>query len=255
MLVDTNAEILALRTAIRDLVALSAIPVAWVGREPAAVAAGLADTLTGMLQLDFVSVHLCVPGATGEVDVTRGEAWKTFPEWLESHLAKSGRLSGREIIPNVDGAGSCRGVVIPIGVNAEDGVVAAACCRIDFPTEIDQLMLCLAANHAAAAFQSARLIQERTRAEEELRKARNELEMKVAERTAELRRSEAYLSEAQRLAQTGSFALNIATGELSHSSDQHSRLFGFDPEQGVPSLEEFLQRVHPDDRARCTEAL
>jgi signal transduction histidine kinase/PAS domain-containing protein len=255
MLIDTNAEILALRTAIRDLVALSAIPVAWVGREPAAVAAGLADTLTGMLQLDFVSVHLCVPGATGEVDVTRGEAWKTFPEWLESHLAKSGWLSGREIIPNVDGAGSCRGVVIPIGVNAEGGVVAAACCRIGFPTEIDQLMLCLAANHAAAAFQSARLIQERTRAEEELRKARNELEVKVAERTAELRRSEDYLSEAQRLAQTGSFALNIATGELSHSSDQHSRLFGFDPEQGVPSLEEFLQRVHPDDRARCTEAL
>src|SRR3989449_151329 len=43
--------------------------------------------------------------------------------------------------------------------------------------------------------------------EQELRKARNELEKKVAERTAELRRSEAYLAEAQRLTRTGSWAL------------------------------------------------
>jgi PAS domain S-box-containing protein len=256
MPIDTNAEILELRTALRDLVALSAIPVAWAGREPAAVAAGLADTLTGMLQLDFVSVHLCVPGAVDAVDVTRGNAWKMFPEWLESRLDKNGRLSGKEIIPNVDGGtGLCRGVAIPIGVNAEGGVVAAACCRTDFPTEIDQLMLSLAANHAAAAFQSARLIQERTRAEEELRKARDDLEIKVAERTAELRRSEAYLSEAQRLTHTGTAVLDGATGEVTHSSDEHSRLYGFDPEQGVPSFEDFRRCVHPEDRPKWTEAL
>jgi GAF domain-containing protein len=157
MPIDANAEILALRTALRDLVALSAMPAAWISRGPAAVAAGLADVLIGLLQLDFVFVRLCVPGVAGAVDATRGEAWKTFPEWLESHLAKSGRLSGTEIIPDVDsGVEACRGVVIPIGVNAEGGVVAAACDRIDFPTEIDQLLLCLAANEAATAFQSAR---------------------------------------------------------------------------------------------------
>lgn len=254
MPIDTNAEILALRTVLRDLVALSAIPVAWVGREPAAVAAGLAGALSELLQLDFVFVRLCVPSVAGGVDVTRGTAWKTFPEWLESHLAKSGRLSSKEIIPDVGGGDSYRGVVIPIGVNAEGGVVAAASDRIDFPTEIDQLLLCLAANHAATAFQSARLIHDRTRAEEELRKARNELELKVVERTAELRRSEAYLSLAQRMTHTGTAALR-ATGEVTHSSDEHSRLYGFDPEQGVPSLEEFGQRVHPEDRARWTEAL
>lgn len=77
----------------------------------------------------------------------------------------------------------------------------------------------------------------------------------MVERTAELRRSEAYLSEAQRLTHTGIAALNGATGEVTHSSDEHSRLYGFDPGQGVPSLEEFGQRVHPEDRARWTEAL
>ena len=253
---DTDAEIVALRTVLRDLVALSTIPTAWVGREPAAVAAGLADVLIGLLQLDFVFVRLRVPSVAGEVDATRGKAWNTFPEWLESHLAESGRLSGMEIISDVGGdVEPCQGIVIPVGVNAEGGVVAAACSRIDFPTEIDHLLLRLAANHAATAFQSACLVHERTRAEEELRKARDELEMKVDARTAELRRSEAYLSEAQRLTHTGTAALDGATGEIIHSSDEHSRLYGFDPEQGVPSFEDFRQRVHPEDRAGWTEAL
>ncbi len=155
---STDAELVALRAVLRDLVALSAIPAAWVGREPAAVAAGLADTLTGLLRLDFVYVRLCVPGFVGAVDVTRGEAWKTFPEWLESHLAEYGRLSGREVISDIDGsAAQCRGIVIPIGVDAEGGIVAAACGRPDFPSASDQLLLNLATNHAAAAFQSVRL--------------------------------------------------------------------------------------------------
>jgi signal transduction histidine kinase len=155
---STDAELVALRAVLRDLVALSAIPAAWVGRQPAAVAAGLADTLTGLLRLDFVYVRLCVPGFVGAVDVTRGEAWKTFPGWLEGHLSESGRLFGREIIPDVDGgAAQCRGIVIPIGVDAEGGMVAAACGRADFPSASDQLLLNLATNHAAAAFQSVRL--------------------------------------------------------------------------------------------------
>src|SRR3954454_10733138 len=250
MLTDTDAEILRLRTLLRDLVALSTIPAAWIGKEPPAVAAALADTLVGLLQLDFAFVRLCDPSGAGAADVRLGNAWRAFPEWLERHLASNGKLSGNEIVPEVGGGEPYRGVVIPIGVNAEGGVVAAACDRTDFPTEIDQLLLSLAANHAATAFQSARLINERTKAEEELRKARNELEVKVAERTAELRRSEAYLSEAQRLTHTGIAALNRTTGEVTHSSDEHSRLYGFDPGQGVPSIEEFCQHVHPEDRAR-----
>lgn len=254
---DTDAEILALRTVLRDLVALSAIPTAWIGRQPTAVAAGLADALIRLLQLDFVFVRLRVPNVAGDaVEVTRGSTWKAFPGWLARHLDKSGRISAKKIISDVnDGGGPRRGVVIPIGVNAEGGVVAVACDRIEFPTETDQLLLCLAANHAATAFQNARLIHERIRAEENLRKARNELEVKVVERTAELQKSEAYLSEAQRLTHTGTAVINAATGKLTHSSDEHSRLYGFDPELRLPSLEQFRRRVHPEDRTRFTEKL
>jgi PAS domain S-box-containing protein len=256
MVIATDPEILRLRAVLRDMVALSSIPATWVGCEPPDVAARLADTLIGLLQLDFAFVRLCDPGGGGAVDVVRGNAWPAFPEWLEHRLATKGRLSGKEIVSEIAAAEEPRrGVVIPIGVNAEGGLAAAARGWGDFPTELDQLLLSLSANHAAAAFHSARLIHERRTAEEDLREARDELEVKVAARTAALRRSEAYLAEAQRLTHTGSFALSVPDGEPTHSSDEHSLLYGFDPDQGIPSLDAFIQRIHPDDRARCAEAV
>jgi signal transduction histidine kinase len=76
-------------------------------------------------------------------------------------------------------------------------------------------------------------------------------EQKRTEET--LRRSEAYLAEAQRLTHTGSFALNVVTHEALHSSAEHTRMFGFDPEKGTPRFEEFLQRVHPEDQEYVLE--
>jgi len=67
---------------------------------------------------------------------------------------------------------------------------------------------------------------------------------------AALRRSEGYLAEAQRLTRAGSWAWDVATKQIIHWSQEHYRLFGFDPEAGIPSDETFLQRVHPEDRER-----
>lgn len=67
-------------------------------------------------------------------------------------------------------------------------------------------------------------------------------------KTAEdaLRRSEAYLAEAQRLSHIGTNAFN-ATGPL-YWSEESYRIWGFDPQQGLPSREMVLQRIHPEDR-------
>src|SRR5258708_1642868 len=251
---ESHTESVALRTALRELVALSTIPAAWVGREPPIIAAGLADVLVGSLQLDFAFVRLCDPKGGAAIEVTRGHAWKAFPEWLRTHLGGVGQFSCKELVADLGGAETCRGVVIPIGVNAEAGLVAAACTRTDFPSEIDQLLLSVAANHAAAAFQNARLRHELDAKRAELSQARNELEMKVAKRTADLQRSEAYLAEAQKLTHTGSRACNIATRDILHSSEEHARLYGFDPERGIPSFEEMVQRMHPEDRHRVVES-
>jgi len=70
-----------------------------------------------------------------------------------------------------------------------------------------------------------------------------------------LRQSEAYLAEAQRLTHTGSWAVSIPSGEPTHSSEEHLRVFGFDPDSDAPSGVEFRQRVHPEDRDSVAEAI
>src|SRR5271169_5439298 len=203
MTIDPSAEIHSLRAMVRDLLALSTIPEAWVGREPSAIVADLVDLLIGSLGMDFALVRLCDPLGGQLVEVMRGNSWKAFPEWLEEHLAKFGHISRKEIVTNVSGLEESRcGIVIPIGVNSERGLVAAASGRPDFPNQIDQQLLSVAANNAATAFQNAFLIKALRSAQEallanelELRKARDELEIKVAERTAELRRSERELRD------------------------------------------------------------
>jgi hypothetical protein len=73
--------------------------------------------------------------------------------------------------------------------------------------------------------------------------------------SAALRRSEAYLAETQWLTRTGSFAIEVSTQAVTYSSSEHSRLYGFDPARGLPSIEDFFARIHPDDRAMCVEAM
>jgi PAS domain S-box-containing protein len=65
-----------------------------------------------------------------------------------------------------------------------------------------------------------------------------------------LRRSEGYLADAQRLTGTGSWAWNVPTRQSAYWSQENYRLFGFDPEGGIPSDEAFYQRIHPEDRDR-----
>ena len=63
-----------------------------------------------------------------------------------------------------------------------------------------------------------------------------------------LRQSENYLAEAQRLTHTGSWVWQVAGRDALHLSDEWYRIYGFDPKQGMPTWEQRLQRVHPEDR-------
>jgi PAS domain S-box-containing protein len=69
-----------------------------------------------------------------------------------------------------------------------------------------------------------------------------------------LRRSEAYLAEAQRLSHTGSWARNEYTGEAVWSRELF-QIFGYDPATtGPPGRAQLSrERVHPDDRALYDE--
>jgi PAS domain S-box-containing protein len=81
--------------------------------------------------------------------------------------------------------------------------------------------------------------------------AQENTERKRAEE--DLRRSQAYLAEAERLSKSGSWALKPATKEITYWSPERYHLFGFDPEAGIPSYEALLERIHPEDRTRWLE--
>ena len=67
--------------------------------------------------------------------------------------------------------------------------------------------------------------------------------------TQELRRERAYLTEAQSLAHLGSWACNLVTRKIFHSSDENARLYGFDPREGAIPFDRFYNTILTEDEA------
>jgi PAS domain S-box-containing protein len=69
-----------------------------------------------------------------------------------------------------------------------------------------------------------------------------------------LQQSEAYLAEAQRLSQTGSWSWG-PDQDIRYWSEECYRVLSFDPQDGLPRFEEFFQRIHPDDQPGFRELI
>jgi PAS domain S-box-containing protein len=69
-----------------------------------------------------------------------------------------------------------------------------------------------------------------------------------------LRRNEERLVQAEKLSHTGTWTLNIATGNL-WWSEEHYRILGLDPQTTSPSYPRAIQVVHPLDRGFVQAAL
>src|SRR3984885_3909024 len=68
-----------------------------------------------------------------------------------------------------------------------------------------------------------------------------------------LRKSEANLAEAQRLSHTGSWDWDVASKRIFWSAEMFN-IFGFDPKTTTATPENYLQSIHPDDRASIDAA-
>ncbi|GAB2551870.1 PAS domain-containing sensor histidine kinase [Rhodanobacter koreensis] len=67
-----------------------------------------------------------------------------------------------------------------------------------------------------------------------------------------LQRSQFYLSEGERLAHTGSWAFNDSGH---YWSDELYKIYGLDPKNGAPTVEQYLALIHPQDRAAIAESI
>jgi PAS domain S-box-containing protein len=84
-----------------------------------------------------------------------------------------------------------------------------------------------------------------------LREAEERIDLGRAE--VALRRSEAYLAEAQKLSHTGSFGWDVSSGKI-YWSQETFRIFGYDSPT-EPTLELVFHRIHPEDRAQVQKTV
>jgi len=145
------------------------------------------------------------------------------------------------------------------------------------------MLIAIALSVVIAVFATQRIMRDdnlREETKEEVRKLNNELENKIAGRTADLasaiekleseievrrkreedlKRSEAELAIAQRIAHVGSFhqilaSLDDIESNPMHLSDEVYHIFGLVPGQIEPLRANFVQAIHPDDRERVVRA-
>lgn len=270
MKADLAEENRRLQRCINDLVSILALPAIWIGGEPSQIVRILLDALLGMLRLDLVYVRLPDPIGTRPIEMIRiGQSREAELPLQEvgdflSRLSASDPPEWPAVMRTPSGDVSI--VRLRLGAQGELGVFAAGSQRAEFPSQTEKLILSVAANQAAIGLQEARLLGEQKRvaldldrrvAERtaELASANEGLKAEIAERRRaqarldreerELKRSEAFLAEAQRLSLTGSFSWRVASGEITWS-EQLYRIFEFEPAAPV-TLDRIGTRVHPDD--------
>src|SRR6266852_3402929 len=255
----TADEVKRLQSFINDLISVLALPAIWSGNESGQMVGTLLDALLGILRLDFACVRLndSIDGSPTEVvrltqrqhpSAQPQEVGRALDRWLSGDQTTS-----RFFIPNPAGEGAVAIASLSLGLQDKVGVLVAGSRRADFPTDIELLLLRVAANQAAIGLQEARRSGEQKRVAEALERRVTERTSQLTAVNEELRRSQAYLAEAQRLSHTGSFGWRVSTGEILWSEETF-RIFQYD-RTTKPTVEVVLQRVHPEDAALVKQTI
>jgi PAS domain S-box-containing protein len=246
---DNTSEIKRLQSCINDLISVLALPAIWSGSESSQILGTLLDVLVTMLRLEFAYARLTEVSDTAPIEIVRfGERPNVsvqpqqFGQSLNPWLTE--KSSGSRRIPHPIAPGEVSIACFSLGLQHE-GVLVTGSRRTNFPTEVERLLLRVATNQAGIGLDEARRSGEQKRVAEML-------EERVAERTSrltavneELRRSEAYLAQAQKLSRTGSFGWKVSIGEIIWSEETF-RIFQYERSTS-PTVELILQRVHPED--------
>src|SRR3984885_9064634 len=182
---DPAQEIKRLQRCVNDLVSVLALPAMWSGGEPSQIVHTLLDALQRMLQLDLVYVRLTETGGQAPIEMVRFAPLQKYiaqPHEIGEILNDWLGADPQQWPPRMRNHWGDRDVsIVPLGLGlqGEIGLIVAGSERADFPQQTERLILSVAANQASIALQEAWLRSEQKR-------VANELDRRVAQRTAEL---------------------------------------------------------------------
>ena len=117
-------------------------------------------------------------------------------------------------------------------------------------SEQDSTWLGIFAKQAAVAIANARAFEQIARLRTQLELENAYLHQHIEDRKRaeeELQRTAFYLDEGQRLAHSGSWSF-LPSGICDYWSQELYRILGFDPAKGIPTIADYLTRVHHEDR-------
>jgi signal transduction histidine kinase/CheY-like chemotaxis protein len=139
---DVAEETRALRRCLREVVALTALPSIWAGREVAQIGDDLVDIVTRVLDPDavFLSVH-------GHQPMTIARMRDEGDSDLIGHLRAVADAPLQSELQLSLGDQELRVLAYPLSSDPRDRLLAAA-LRPDFPTEVERLLLRVAATEA-----------------------------------------------------------------------------------------------------------
>jgi C4-dicarboxylate-specific signal transduction histidine kinase len=188
-----------LRRCLRDLVALSSLPIIWVGANAEQIANALAQLIVSVLDVEFAWVTIKKPAVNVFQAHNRTTQTELVPRTPKSDWVKP----NARFATNSELQRQMYGASVPIGLEP-GSVLVALCCRSKFPTETEHLLLRVAANQAAVAIQQ-------WRTEQSLRSEMRQREaLEAREREQRSREMQRELAHANRVATMGQLTASIA---------------------------------------------
>jgi transcriptional regulator with GAF, ATPase, and Fis domain len=168
---DAPDEIKELRRCIRDLAAINALPLLWVGQNARDVVDGFLDALLTALRLDFAYARISDPEGGPVIEAARvnGKSSPSMAEQIGQALAPLLGSVTQTDVPHPLASGMVRVAVSPLDTGgSERGAVVAASTRSDFPTDSDTVLLNAVVNQATIWLRNARAAVEHRRMESAL---------------------------------------------------------------------------------------
>src|SRR5258708_9908140 len=206
---ENTPEIKRLQSCINDLISVLALPAIWSGSESSQILGTLLDVLLTMLRLDFAYARLSDASDGPPIEVVRsGERRHSSVQPQQFGQALDRWLMGDQttsqcVVPSPVGEGEVSIASFSLGLQHEAGVLVAGSRRADFPTEVERLLLRVAANQAGIGLQEARRSGEQKRIAEMLEQRCAERTRRLTAVNDDLPRTETYLAEAPMLGLNG----------------------------------------------------